>query len=114
MRIPVITGPTAAGKTAIVLGFAEKHNIEIISADAYQVYKYMNIGTAKPDRKELETAPHHLINIYNPDETYSAGAFFEQAQECIKGVLERGNIPVVAGGTGMYVENPSEGDIRRA
>jgi len=109
MRIPVITGPTAAGKTAVVLGFAEKHNIEIISADAYQVYKYMNIGTAKPDRKELETAPHHLINIYNPDETYSAGAFFEQAQECIKGVLERGNIPVVAGGTGMYVETLQKG-----
>jgi tRNA dimethylallyltransferase len=109
MRIPVITGPTAAGKTAVVLGFAEKHNIEIISADAYQVYKYMNIGTAKPEKHELEAAPHHLIDIYTPDQTYSAGAFFEQAQECIKCVLERGNIPVVAGGTGMYVETLQKG-----
>lgn len=109
MRIPVITGPTASGKTAVVLGFAEKHNIEIVSADAYQVYKHMDIGTAKPDSEELSKAPHHLINIYEPDRTYSAGVFFEQAQKCIKEILERGNIPVVAGGTGMYVETLQKG-----
>lgn len=109
MKIPVITGPTAAGKTAVVLRFAEEHNIEIVSADAYQVYKYMNIGTAKPEKEELAKAPHHLIDIYTPDKTYSAGVFFEQAQECIKGILDRGNIPVVAGGTGMYVETLQKG-----
>jgi len=109
MRIPVITGPTAAGKTAVVLGFAEKHKIEIVSADAYQVYKYMNIGTAKPDKSELEKAPHHMIDVYTPDMTYSAGVFFEQGQRCIKEILERGNIPVVAGGTGLYVETLQKG-----
>ncbi|XOB64845.1 tRNA (adenosine(37)-N6)-dimethylallyltransferase MiaA [Deferribacteres bacterium DY0037] len=109
MRIPVITGPTAAGKTAVVLGLAERYNIEIISADAYQVYKYMDIGTAKADSEELKKAPHHLIDIYTPDKTYSAGVFFEQAQKCIRDILGRGNIPVVAGGTGMYVETLQKG-----
>lgn len=104
MKIPVITGPTAAGKTAVVLELAERHDIEIISADAYQVYKYMNIGTAKPDREELAAVPHHLIDILLPEMTYSAGIFFEQAQRCIADVLERGKTPVVAGGTGLYVE----------
>jgi len=109
MKIPVITGPTAAGKTAVVLGFAEKHNIEIISADAYQVYRYMDIGTAKPSPQEQKTAPHHFIDIYTPDKTYSAGVFFDQAQKCIREILDRGNIPVVAGGTGMYVETLQKG-----
>lgn len=109
MKIPVITGPTAAGKTAVVLGLADKHNIEIISADAYQVYKFMNIGTAKPDSEELKICPHHMIDVYTPDKTYSAGIFFEQAQRCIKEILERGNLPVVAGGTGMYVQTLQKG-----
>lgn len=109
MKIPVITGPTAAGKTAAVLKFAEKYNIEIVSADAYQVYKYMNIGTAKPDADELAKVPHHLIDIYTPDKTYSAGTFFEQAQNCIREILQRGNIPVVAGGTGLYVQTLQKG-----
>jgi tRNA dimethylallyltransferase len=109
MKIPVVTGPTASGKTAAVLGLAEKYSIEIISADAYQVYKYMNIGTAKPDLAELQAVRHHLIDIFTPDMTYSAGLFFEQAQRCIKDVLERGHIPVVAGGTGMYVETLQKG-----
>lgn len=109
MKIPVITGPTAAGKTAVVLSFAQKHNIEIISADAYQVYKYMNIGTAKPDAEELATAPHHMIDVYTPDMTYSAGVFFEEGQRCIREILDRGNIPVVAGGTGLYVQTLQKG-----
>jgi tRNA dimethylallyltransferase len=109
MKIPVITGPTAAGKTAIVLGFAEKYDIEIISADAYQVYKYMNIGTAKPDEEELAKVPHHMINVLTPDMTYSAGVFFEEAEKIIKDILARGKIPFVAGGTGMYVETLQKG-----
>ncbi|PLX70046.1 MAG: tRNA (adenosine(37)-N6)-dimethylallyltransferase MiaA [Denitrovibrio sp.] len=109
MRIPVITGPTAAGKTAVVLGFAEKYNIEIVSADAYQVYKYMDIGTAKPDKKELSAAPHHMIDIFTPDMTYSAGLFFYQGQKIIAEIIERGNVPVVAGGTGLYVHTLQNG-----
>lgn len=109
MRIPVITGPTASGKTAAVLSLAEKHDIEIISADAYQVYRHMNIGTAKPSESELRAVPHHLVDIMNPDETYSAGKFFEQAENIIKDVLGRGKTPVIAGGTGLYIESLQKG-----
>ncbi len=109
MRIPLITGPTASGKTALVLSMAEKHDIEIVSADAYQVYRYMNIGTAKPSEEELKSVPHHLIDIMNPDETYSAGIFFEQAETVIQDILSRGKIPLIAGGTGMYVQTLQKG-----
>lgn len=109
MRIPVVTGPTASGKTAAVLGLAKDHPIEIISADAYQVYRHMDIGTAKASREELESVPHHLIDVMNPDETYSAGIFFEQAERIIADVLSRGKIPVIAGGTGMYIESLQKG-----
>lgn len=109
MKIPIITGPTATGKTAAVLGLAQNHDIEIISADAYQVYRFMDIGTAKPSKQELDAAPHHLIDIMNPDETYSAGKFFEQAEIKIKDILDRGKLPVVTGGTGMYVESLQKG-----
>jgi len=109
VRIPVVTGPTAAGKTAVVLGFAEKYDIEIVSADAYQVYKYMNIGTAKPDSKELSKVPHHLIDVYTPDKTYSAGIFFEEGQRYIRDILDRGKMPVVTGGTGLYVQTLQKG-----
>ncbi|MGE4318181.1 MAG: tRNA (adenosine(37)-N6)-dimethylallyltransferase MiaA [Deferribacterales bacterium] len=109
MRIPLITGPTASGKTALVLSMAEKHDIEIVSADAYQVYRHMNIGTAKPSEEELKSVPHHLIDIMNPDETYSAGIFFEQAEAVIADILSRGKIPLIAGGTGMYVQTLQKG-----
>ncbi|WP_415238861.1 tRNA (adenosine(37)-N6)-dimethylallyltransferase MiaA [Seleniivibrio woodruffii] len=109
MRIPVVTGPTASGKTAAVLGLAKDHPIEIISADAYQVYRHMDIGTAKASREELDSVPHHLIDVMNPDETYSAGIFFEQAERIIADVLSRGKIPVIAGGTGMYIESLQKG-----
>ncbi|MCD8554696.1 tRNA (adenosine(37)-N6)-dimethylallyltransferase MiaA [Seleniivibrio sp.] len=109
MRIPVVTGPTATGKTAAVLGLAKDNPIEIISADAYQVYRHMDIGTAKASAEELASVPHHLIDVMNPDETYSAGIFFEQAERIIADVLSRGKIPVIAGGTGLYIESLQKG-----
>lgn len=109
MRIPVITGPTAAGKTAAVLALAQIRPIEIISADAYQVYRHMDIGTAKPSKDELAAVRHHMIDVMDPDETYSAGVFFEQAELIIPEILNRGNTPVIAGGTGMYVETLQKG-----
>lgn len=109
MRIPVVTGPTATGKTAAVLGLAKNHPIEIISADAYQVYRHMDIGTAKASKEELDAVPHHLINVMNPDETYSAGIFFEQAERIIADVLSRGKTPVITGGTGLYIESLQKG-----
>lgn len=109
MRIPVVTGPTATGKTAAVLELAKHYPIEIISADAYQVYRHMDIGTAKASKEELEAVPHHLIDVMNPDGTYSAGIFFEQAEQIIADVLSRGKIPVIAGGTGLYIESLQKG-----
>ncbi|MGA1847314.1 tRNA (adenosine(37)-N6)-dimethylallyltransferase MiaA [Deferribacter abyssi] len=109
MRIPVITGPTATGKTDFVLKLAEYFDIEIISADAYQVFKYMNIGTAKPTKNELDKVKHHLIDILTPDNNYSAGDFFNHAESLIKDILNKGKMPVIVGGTGLYVESLTKG-----
>ncbi|KAA0257445.1 tRNA (adenosine(37)-N6)-dimethylallyltransferase MiaA [Deferribacter autotrophicus] len=109
MRIPVITGPTATGKTDFVLKLTEFLDIEIISADAYQVYRYMDIGTAKPSKDELDRVKHHLIDILNPDCSYSAGDFFNHAETLINSILNKGKIPVIVGGTGLYVESLTKG-----
>jgi tRNA dimethylallyltransferase len=109
MKIPIITGPTASGKTALAFKLSETYNIEFISADAYQVYKYMNIGTAKPTNEELSKVKHHLIDFLEPDNTYSAGDFFVNAQNIINQILDRGNLPLIIGGTGLYIETLSKG-----
>jgi len=110
-RVPVITGVTATGKTDFVknLHFLAEQSklakkIEIINADAFQVYRYMNIGTAKPPENILRKIPHHLIDILYPDEDYSAGKFFKFAENIISDIYKRGNLPIVVGGTGMYIE----------
>jgi tRNA dimethylallyltransferase len=109
MIIPIITGPTGTGKTALSIETAVKFNAEIISADAYQVYKGMDIGTGKATKDEMQGVPHHLIDILNPDEVYSAGDFFEHAQRCIADIIDRGKIPIIAGGTGLYAETLIKG-----
>jgi tRNA dimethylallyltransferase len=109
MKIPIITGPTASGKTALAFKLSETYNIEFISADAYQVYKYMNIGTAKPSINELNKVKHHLIDFLEPDNTYSAGDFVGQAETAITDILNRNNLPVIVGGTGLYVESLIKG-----
>ncbi|WP_022849697.1 tRNA (adenosine(37)-N6)-dimethylallyltransferase MiaA [Limisalsivibrio acetivorans] len=109
MRIPIITGPTATGKTELALELADRIDGEIISADAYQVYRYMDIGTAKPSMEERRGISHHLIDILDPSETYSAGDFFENAERCITDILNRGKKPIIAGGTGLYAETLIKG-----
>jgi tRNA dimethylallyltransferase len=109
MKIPIITGYTASGKTELSLKIAEKFNVEIISADAFQVYQYMDIGTGKPSKDELETVKHHLIDILTPDEVYSAGIFFEMAEKLIEDILNRNKIPLIVGGTGLYIEVLTKG-----
>lgn len=107
--IVVITGPTASGKTDLSLKLAEKYPIEIISADSRQVFKYMDIGTAKPSKEELEKIPHHFIDIVTPDEYYSAGKFGEEAYQKVKEIIARDKVPIVVGGSGLYIKALVEG-----
>ena len=104
MLIPIITGPTGVGKTAISLELYNSYNIEIISGDAFQVYRSMNIGTSKPDVHVLNEVPHYLINILEPHEYYSAGKFVENAEKLIEEILNKGKLPVVVGGTALYID----------
>jgi tRNA dimethylallyltransferase len=100
----ILTGPTASGKTGIILKLAGKYPIEIISADSMQIYRGMDIATAKPSPEEQQLLPHHLIDIMNPDEEYNAGAFRKDALRIADEIGSRGHIPIVAGGTGMYIK----------
>ncbi|HPI19176.1 MAG TPA: tRNA (adenosine(37)-N6)-dimethylallyltransferase MiaA [Candidatus Kapabacteria bacterium] len=107
--ILVISGPTASGKTKISLELTNDLNIEIISADSRQIFKYINIGTAKPTIEELSIVPHHFIDCLELDEYYSAGMFEKDAEEIISEIFNRGRIPVITGGTGLYIKALCEG-----
>lgn len=104
-RLVVIIGPTAVGKTQLSLELAEQFDGEIISGDSMQVYRGMNIGTAKADPDELAIVPHHLIDIKNPDEEYSVAMFQESATGLITDMNQRGKLPFIVGGTGLYIES---------
>ena len=108
-EIIAIIGPTAVGKTALSFKLAERFQTELVSADAYQVYKGMDIGTAKATKDELATYRHHLIDIIEPNEDFSAAAFQEAARITIEDLHERGKIPILVGGTGLYVQSLLEG-----
>lgn len=99
----ILLGPTAVGKTGVSILLAKTLGTEIISADSMQVYRHMDIGTAKPSPPELKEVPHHLINILSPDQTFSAGMFREKAVKIINALHERNKIPVIVGGTGLYI-----------
>lgn len=101
--ILVIAGPTASGKTAVGIELAQRIDGEIISADARQIYRFMDIGTAKPTTEERAAARHHLIDFINPDKDYSAGQFAEDASAVIGNILRRGKMPIVVGGAGLYI-----------
>lgn len=104
-----IVGPTAVGKTAVALKFAEHRDCEIVSVDSRQIYKYMTIGTAKPTETELAAVPHHFIDTKFPDEDYSAGQFGTEARMVIDDIFKRGKLPVVVGGSGLYIRGLIEG-----
>lgn len=103
-RVLAIVGPTASGKSRLGMLIAEKAGGEIVSADSRQLYRMMNIGTAKPSREEQEQIPHHLIDLVNPDESFSAGQFGVVGQRVIRNILASGKIPVVVGGSGLYID----------
>ena len=100
----VIAGPTASGKTSLSIGIARKIGGEIVSADSMQIYKDMDIATAKPTAEEIQDIPHHLISIVDSDESFSVAAYKERAMEAIADIFCRGRIPVVVGGTGLYID----------
>ena len=100
----VIAGPTASGKTSLSIGIAKKIGGEIVSADSMQIYKDMDIATAKPTAEEMQGIPHHLISIVESDESFSVAAYKEKAVEAIADIFCRGRIPVVVGGTGLYID----------
>jgi len=102
-RLLVLSGPTATGKTTAAIALARFFPLEVINADSMQVYRGMDIGTAKPSPAERAGIPHHLIDVADPDEEYSAGRFVAEANEAIRGIRERGRFPLVSGGTGMYI-----------
>ncbi len=103
-KVICIVGPTCSGKTSLSIELAERMEIEIISADSRQFYKYLNIGTAKPSNKDLEIIPHHFINSLEPDESYNASRFENEALSIIGSIFERKKIPVVVGGSGLYIK----------
>ncbi len=104
VSVPVIVGPTAVGTTAVALALARHWPLEVVSADSRQVYRRLDIGTAKPTRRERERVPHLGIDVVNPGERYSAGRFAKDAESAIREVRARGHQPVVVGGTGLYVK----------
>jgi tRNA dimethylallyltransferase len=105
----VLVGPTASGKTAVSLPLAERIGAEIISADSRQLYRYLDIGTAKPTLEARKRVPHHFIDIRNPDEAYSAGEFGVSAGAEIDRIVSRGRIPLIVGGSGLYVRSLIDG-----
>lgn len=103
--ILIIAGPTASGKTALGIELAKLLNGEIISADSMQIYRYMDIGTAKPTREEMQGIKHHLIDIINPDEEFSVALFKKYADEKIRELTNKNRLPIVVGGTGLYINS---------
>ena len=101
----VVVGPTASGKTALAVELAKKFNGEIVSADSMQVYKGMSVATAKPTEEEKQGIKHHLIDFLEPCEDFSVADYVTEARKAIKDISERGKIPIVAGGTGLYVHS---------
>ena len=102
-KVIAVVGPTASGKTAYAVNLAEKIGGEIVSADSRLVYKGFDIGTAKPSVEERKGIPHYMIDIAEPEDDYSAGLYVDAAKKIIKDIKSRGKIPIIAGGTGLYL-----------
>lgn len=103
-KVIVIVGPTCSGKTQLGIQLAEKLKTEIISADSRQLYKYLNIGTAKPSKEELNRVKHHFIDKLEPDENYNVSKFENDALDIIQELFNKKKIPIVVGGSGLYIK----------
>ncbi len=104
-RIVVVAGPTAVGKTKYAIDIAQSFNGEIVSCDSMQLYKYLNIGSAKPSYEELSMAKHHLVDEIDPSQDFSVALYCKLAREAIDDILNRGKLPIIAGGTGLYLNS---------
>lgn len=109
IKLIAVVGPTAVGKTALGIELAQQFNGEIISGDSQQVYRQLDIGTAKATPKEQAAAPHHLIDVRDVDETYSVYDFVVEASQAITDITNRGKLPIIVGGTGLYLQSLLEG-----
>ena len=103
-KIVVICGPTASGKTALSIALAKAFDGEVVSADSMQIYRRMDIGTAKPTKQEMDGVPHHMLDVAEPGEAYSVSRYVEEATACVEDILARGKLPIVCGGTGLYID----------
>jgi tRNA dimethylallyltransferase len=102
-KIVVIAGPTASGKTEVAIALAQRFRGEVVSADSVQVYRWLDVGSAKPTPHQRSLVPHHMIDIVDPDEEFSAGDYVRDARRAVAAILRRGNLPLVVGGTGLYI-----------
>lgn len=104
-RIAAVVGPTASGKTALALELARSFGGEIVSCDSMQIYRGMDIGTAKPTKAEMEDIPHHMIDIVEPSENFSAADYAALAKDAVADIISRGKLPIFCGGTGLYLDS---------
>lgn len=104
-KLIVVAGPTASGKTRLAIDIAKSVNGEIVNADSMQIYKYMNIGSAKPTLEEQSEAKHHLIDFLDPDEEFSVADYTDLAHKVIAEIASRGKVPIMCGGTGLYINS---------
>ena len=104
-NVLVICGPTASGKTALAVALAQRFGGEVVSADSMQIYRRMDIGTAKPTWAEMQGVPHHMLDVADPEENYSVARYVQDAVPIVDGILAQGKLPIVAGGTGLYIDN---------
>ena len=103
-KIVCVAGPTACGKTTLGVLLAQRFHGEVVSADSMQIYRGMEIGTAAPTPAEMEGVPHHMIGVADPAESWSVSRFTEAADRCVQDILSRGKLPVLVGGTGLYLD----------
>lgn len=108
-KVMILLGPTGIGKTSASILLARHLNTEIISSDSMQIYKYMDIGTAKPTKEERESVRHHMIDIVEPWESYSTGKYIKDVHPIIENLLGKGKIPIIVGGTGLYIRAMTRG-----
>ena len=104
-KILAVVGPTASGKTKLAVELALRHNGEVVSADSMQIYRTLDIGTAKPTAQEMRGVPHHMLDVAEPEEDFSVARYVELAAACVDDILSRGKLPILAGGTGLYIDS---------